>query len=328
MAESGSETWQRRAATIPAVLFGTALLVLASPVLIVALAARDLLRGRSRLPAVRVLGFLIQYAVNDSVEVMLAPALWIRAGFGRTLDSDASLARHKRVLAWSMGLLERRAHDWLGIELVVVGDELTPAPVIVLAQHRSSLDSALPAVLYQPRLGFDLRFVLMRELVFDPAFDLFTRRTGSVFVRRQGGPEEREAIERMARELDSDTVGVIFPEGQTSSDAVRARRLDRLERDDPVRADRLRGLSELLPPKPGGFLAMLEGSPTADVVVLAHSGLEPVARLSDLARRAPLAEPVIVDVRRFERSALPTDTDALVKWLDERWLESDRWMTS
>ena len=43
----------------------------------------------------------LQYGVNDSVELLLAPVYWVLAGFGRRLDSPASIARHQRLQWWS-----------------------------------------------------------------------------------------------------------------------------------------------------------------------------------------------------------------------------------
>jgi hypothetical protein len=192
--ETFRSRWKRRSRTVPLMLAATAGSVLASPVILVVAAAVDLARFRFRLPTVRVALFLLQYAVNDSVEIVLAPLYWVRAGFGTRLDRPASIKRHQRLQAWSIGLLARRAERLLGIRIEI--DEasvaaLGPCPAVVLCRHVSIVDASLPALLYQ-RLGWRTRGVIMAELLADPGFDLIYGRTGSVFIPRDNGPEARE----------------------------------------------------------------------------------------------------------------------------------------
>ena len=54
--------------------------VLASPVIVVVSVVVDLAKRRRRLPTARVFLFLLQYAINDSIEILLAPVYWIVAG--------------------------------------------------------------------------------------------------------------------------------------------------------------------------------------------------------------------------------------------------------
>ena len=48
----------------------------------------------------------------------------------------------------------------------------------------------------------------------------------------------------------------------------------------------------MLPPRPGGVLALLDVLPTADVVVVAHTGLDEFGSFRELARSVPLTEPI------------------------------------
>src|SRR5688572_13576572 len=94
-AESRTTRWNRRARTIPAMLCVTALAVIALPVIVVVAAAADLFRLRSKFPTVRVALFLVQYAINDSIEILLAGPFWVAAGFGRGIRRPASMRRHE-----------------------------------------------------------------------------------------------------------------------------------------------------------------------------------------------------------------------------------------
>ena len=59
----------------------TALGLAATPIILAVSAVADLGRGRRRLPTVRVALFSLQYAINDTVEIVLAPVLWLIAGW-------------------------------------------------------------------------------------------------------------------------------------------------------------------------------------------------------------------------------------------------------
>ena len=81
-AEPAASRWKRRARTIPLMLGVTVVGVLASPAIITVAAVVDLAKRRVRFPRVRVALFLLQYGINDSVEIVLAPVYWVMAGMG------------------------------------------------------------------------------------------------------------------------------------------------------------------------------------------------------------------------------------------------------
>jgi 1-acyl-sn-glycerol-3-phosphate acyltransferase len=305
-------------------LGATVFALVAAPILAPVLVALDLVRGRWRLPMLRVYAFTLQYLVNDSVEIVLAPVYWLWAGLGRRLYSPQSLARHERLMYWSVALLEKRARQLLGLSLEVTGRDLEglkPGPVIVISRHTSVFDSSLPGLLYQ-RIGFRIRGVIMAELLADPGFDLIYGRLGSVFIPRDDGERARAAIETLAQRVDERTAILLFPEGRLFTPSVRDRSLERLAQRDPDRAAALQSLHYLLPPRPGGFTALLERLPEADVVVIDHRGLDGISP-PRLIHRAPLDRTITVTIDRVPRAeidAAPSPTH----WLDDQWLRLDR----
>ena len=306
-------------------LGATAAGVLFAPVLLPAAVAADLVRGRRRLPSARVYLFALHYALNDSAEILLAGPYWLLAGFGRRLDRPASIARHQALQWWSLRTLARSGERLLGVR-VDIDDTgvaaLAPGPVIVLCRHVSIVDASLPALLYQRR-GFHVRGVIMAELLADPGFDLLYGRLGSVFIPRHNGPEARRSVARLGRGLDAATAAAIFPEGRLFRPDALTRALARLATGDPARAERLAGLRHVLPPRPGGVLALLDAAPGADVVVLNHTGLDDHPRFADLARAVPLRVPIKVTARRIARADVPMADDERVAWLDGVWLAVD-----
>jgi len=327
--EPSALRWKRRAVSVPAMLFVTAVAFVFAPLIALGLAVADLALGRVRLPRLRLFGVALQYLFNDSVEILLSPALWILAGFGTRIDSRASQRRHARVQRWSIDVLARRADRLLGLRVEVDGtDALRPAPAIVLSRHVSLADASLPVLLYGPEVGYDARGVIMAEMLADPGFDLLYGRLGSVFINRDRGEEAQRAIRRLGEGLDDRSVAVICPEGRLFRPDALERALARLEDSDPVRAERLSALRHVLPPRPGGVLSLLDGAPTADVVIVAHVGFESVPSIAELSRRAPLGQAIRVAVWRVPRALIPDDPDGRVKWLDGEWMRLDQWVDS
>lgn len=320
--------WKRRAVTIPTVLAATGATLVLLPLLAVAAAVYDLGRLRLRLPTVRALLFVAQYLINDSAEILVAPLYWLWAGFGTTLDSPASIDRHQRVQRWSIDVLARRAERLLGVTVVTDADTdaaLQAGPLIVLCRHVNLLDSSLPSLLLQKR-GFQVRGVVMAEMLADPGFDLLYGRLGSVFIPRDQGSEARQAVSGLGASLSGQAAAVIFPEGRLFRPELLQATLSRLTARDPERARRLASLRHVLPPRPGGVDALLDAAPHADLVVIAHVGLDPYPRFADLCRALPLDHPMRVTAWRHPRSTIPATTIERTAWLDTQWQALDDWV--
>ncbi len=326
--EPFASRWKRRAATIPLMLGITAVGVVASPFILTAAAIVDLAKFRVRLPTVRVVLFLLQYAINDSIEILLAPVYWVLAGLGTRLDQPASMARHERLQRWSVDVMARRAEQLLGLRLDIDAASIAamaPGPVIVLCRHVNVVDASLPALLYQ-RIGFRIRGVIMAELLADPGFDLIYNRTGSVFIPRDNGPEAITIVRQLGHALEPTTAVVIFPEGRLFRPDRLQRAVSRLGLENPDRAARLASLRHVLPPRPGGVLALLDTIP-ADVVVIVHTGLEQFASFAELAKAVPLRAPIEVTAWRVPVDQIPEADLERIAWLDAQWLLVDDCVT-
>jgi 1-acyl-sn-glycerol-3-phosphate acyltransferase len=311
-------------------LFITAAGIVLFPVLVVVAAAADVARRRHRLPTVRLVIFFVQYAINDSAEILLAPVYWILGGFGRRLGHPRSMRRHERLQAWSLEVLARRAEKYLGLRVEIDPESsaaLRPGPVIAMCRHVNLVDASLPTLLYQ-RLGYRTRGVIMAELLADPGFDLIYSRTGSVFIPRDDGPRARELLGKIGDGVDGSSAVVIFPEGRLFREDRLERALTRLNVNESGRAARLAELRHVLPPRLGGVLALLESMPDVDVVVIAHSGLDQFPTFADLARSVPLRDPIRVVAWRVPAADIPSDVLGRTAWLDEQWLRVDAWISA
>ena len=322
--ESLGRRWRRRCLTLPALLLGTVAAVSAAPVLLAVALVVDLFRS-PRLPTVRLVLLALVYLACESAGILASGVLWL----GSIGDPDRRLRWfHALQDEWAAAIFAAGRRIF-GLRVEVEGDDcLRPGPIVLLSRHASMVDTMLPAVHVARRHGMRLRWVLKRELLWDPCLDVVGHVLPNVFVRRGSDDSKREieAVRALARDLGPDEGVLIFPEGTRHSPAVAARARRSLGAADPVRARRLAGLRHVLPPRPGGTLAVLEACPPADVVVLAHAGLEGAARLGDVWRGSLIGRRIRLCFRRVPSRELSTTAVGRRQWLDEQWLALDRWV--
>jgi hypothetical protein len=118
---------------------------------------------------------------------------------------------------------------------------------------------------------------------------------------------------------------LIYPEGTRFTAAKRARALERLAARQPQRLPAARAMTHVLPPHLGGPLALLEGGSRADVLFVAHTGLEGAATLGDIWAGALVGRTVRVRLWRVARAAIPAGRAERTAWLDREWARVDAW---
>ena len=311
---------RRRALTIPA-LFGTALvLTLLAPVWIVGAAVLDAVRLRVRLPTVRLLAFAWCWAWLEVAGVTVAGWLWVT---GHRSDRT----RHYALQRWWVGRLIGALRVTTGVGIRTLdGAALAPGPVVLLSRHASLADSVVSAWVATEMANLNPHYVLKRELLLDPCLDVVGSRLPNHFLDRDAtdSAAELDALRRMSTGLATDAVAIIFPEGTRAAPAKRARALEKIAARDPKRAQRLSRLQHLIPPRPAGSAALLEGCPDADVCLAWHVGFDGLDTfggiLRYLARRPRRIE---FHVERIPRAQVP-EGEAFTVWLDEQWLRLDQ----
>lgn len=256
--------------------------------------------------------------------------VWLLAGGPRARDSAARRRRTFQLQAsWAAGHVSGACRI-CRVRLDVEGDELIGSgPMIVLSRHASVLDNGLPAILVSRPHGVDLRYVLKSELEALPTLDIGARWVPTCFVRRGADNRDREIerIRALASHLDGERDGVlIFPEGTRFTRAKLALLQAAAEAKGPEHAERVAGLRHLLPAQTGGPIALMAEAPHAAVVVCGHVGLDEFHDLREIWSGNLLGKRVRVRFWRHERDELPTEPDALVEWLAERWQELDDWV--
>lgn len=322
-------TGARRSVTLPLYLVGAA----ATPFLLATLPLAGLfdLARRTDWATTRAILFVAFYFVCEAVGLVAAALLWCYYKLNPAMTRDDYLAANFRLqCAWARAL-------FAGVERIfrvateVSGDAAVAAggPILVFARHASTGDTLLPAVLISARHGVVLRYVLKKELLWDPCLDVVGQRLRNYFVDRGSADSGRE-IEEVARLSDQlgEREGVlIFPEGTRFSAAKRERALRDLEtRGEGGLLEKARSMHHVLPPKLGGPIALLQRNLRADLVLLAHTGFEGVERMTDLVDGSLIGRVIKVRFWRFSRGDIPTDPQALRLWLFDAWKSVDEWI--
>ncbi len=143
----------------------------------------------------------------------------------------------------------------------------------------------------------------------------------------KAGEDLESQIKALATGLDENDAFVIFPEGGNFTAARRQRAIDRLRKLGLDRmADRAEEMTNVLAPRPGGFIAALDAAPEADVVLVAHTGLDHLLTVGDLWRELPMDKQIVMRWETVPREEIPEDREARIEWLFDRWAEIDAWI--
>lgn len=317
--ESLGSRVRRRIVTVPALFAGATVLTLGIPVWLPVAVLADLLTGRRRLPVTRLLTFGVCWTWIEVGGVLRAFGTF---AIGRATDAPTQY----RLMDWWARTMMVALQRVAGFGGEIVGlDALRGGNAVVLCRHASLADSLLSAWAIRCHADVWPRYVLKRELLSDPCLDIVGLRIPNHFLDREAvdGGAELAALRDLSSGVGPGSVAVIFPEGTRSNDAKRARALERIAEREPDRAERLAPLRRLLPPRPAGTTALVEGAPDADVVLAWHTGFDGLDTFGGVIRKlARPLPPVRFVARRVPRSEVPAG-DAFAVWLDEQWLRMD-----
>lgn len=92
--------------------------------------------------------------------------------------------------------------------------------------------------------------------------------------------------------------------------------------------ERAEHLTNVLPPRPGGVLEALERAPEADVIVVAHVGLEGYSSVAQILSRLPMQHSVRMAWCHIPRADIPQGREERTDWLYEWWERVDTWVDS
>jgi len=323
----------RRLVTVPLALAGLPVLVATLPVWIVTgVLTAPFLPGRWR--ALRLLWFGVVWFACEWAALATLAWLWLRSGFGRHLGEPRWQDAHYRLLRWMLDRVYLTARRVFRLRVVGTGEPLPrDVPLLVLCRHAGPGDSVLLVRTLMSLGRLRPRIVLKDALQLDPTVDVLLNRLPNRFItpRPAVADDVEAAIGELAAGAGPGDALIIFPEGGNFTEHRRSRAIERLRgmghADEAAKAERMRNL---MAPKPGGTLAAMAAAPDADVLLVAHEGLEDLSRVADLWRGLPMDDVVEARWWHVPSAELPraADRDAQVDWLFDWWGKLDGWVAA
>ncbi|OIJ86069.1 hypothetical protein BIV25_41980 [Streptomyces sp. MUSC 14] len=280
---------------------------------------------------VRITSFALFYLLVDLAGLMAAAILWARQLPDKQNREERRAADAFAVLERLLRLLRRAAERVFRLQVEVrppppgeTGHAVVP--VLVFVRHAGVGDSFLLLQILLSQAGLRPHTVLKRTLRADPALDVLMGRVPHCFLPPLDGRAE-DAIGDLAAQLTPGDALVIFPEGGNFTPRRRQRAIASLRRRGlPRRASRAEQMRHVLPPLDAGALAAIAAAPAADVVFVAHTGLDVVHSARTVWSRLPLRDGVRTRWWRIPASRVPLGDDARSEWLLTQWARVDHWI--
>lgn len=304
--------------TITAYFIGWVLVTLLAPVWLPALVVVGLFRKRSFI-LLRMCLFLWSYLTIELMGLTAAAAICLVTPRNIAKRQDGFFALE---CWWGNSIFSALARV-LSLSVKVEGqDVVLPGHVLVFIRHATIIDTALPVVCLSNAKGLRLRYVFKRELLIDPCIDVAGHQSPNYFIDRAGDPhDELEGIRHLTENLGEEGV-LLYPEGTRFTERKKQIALERLARTHPDLVPIAESFRHCLPPKPGGALTLMDAAPEADILIVAHRGLEGLAEVSDLLSGNVVGKGVEVQIWRIPASDIPRGEERQ-RWLFDWWKRVD-----
>ena len=318
-----------------------AVLVLSPLILLVSALAIRWLPGRWR--GLRLMWFLLVYLMRESAGLVALFVLWVVSGFGWRLSSDHMQRAHVVLAGWYLRGVVGSARKVLGLRIVTeqIPDHLVVSdpfrsdsgagnrPVLVFSRHAGAGDSFVLVDLLINTYGRRPLIVMKDLLQLDPCVDVVLNRLPSRFIQTDPPPGGGviESIADLASGLGSDGALILFPEGGNFTQRRRTHAIERLHGQGLEHlVPHAEALVHVLPPRPGGAFAAIDAARDADVLFVAHTGLEQLSSPRDLWRGLPMRSEVRMTWWSVPAAEVPVDPAARTIWLYDWWDTIDQWI--
>ena len=158
---------RRRLITIPGYAIGWALWLAASPVWLPLAAIVDVVR-RSQGIVLRIAALVTVYLTCELLGIIASGGLWTWRLI-RPVDDERWTDLHFRLETWWGATLFQAVVRLFGLRLEIENDaDLGRGPYLLLLRHSSTADTLLASALVSRPHALRLRYVLKRELLWDP----------------------------------------------------------------------------------------------------------------------------------------------------------------
>ena len=315
-------------------LIAFTLITVLLPVLLLAALVVDLAlritRGKPMV-GIRLVAFLWCFLATEVWAMVVLLVIWIGGGG----PAGKGGQRRRRGIYW---LRPRWARSHLGtiralfgITLEIEGAEAAlPGRFIVMIRHASIIDNMIPDVLVAGPNGLGIRYVVKRELEAIPVIDIGGRWLPTQFLERVSKDPEAEiaTMGRLTEDVGPAEAVLIYPEGTRATQKKIARAKEIVRERQPDVAPLAETMVNLLPPRLGGPLELLEKGEGMDVLFVAHAGFDGYEYISDIWAGGLVGATVRVKMWRIPAAEIPSDERGRIEWLYEQWQEMDRWVTA
>lgn len=272
----------------------------------------------------RLLTFFWAFLAIEMIGLALAGAIYAITPGRERKRQDLFFALE----CWWGSALFRCISTCLSLTTSVTGQEhILPGPVLVFIRHASIIDTAIPVCFISKAKGLRLRYVFKRELLVDPCIDVAGHASPNYFIDRGGSvTEELAGIRALTTDLGDEGV-LLYPEGTRFSERKKRIAVKQLARTHPELVPLAESFEHCLPPKAGGALTLLEGAPHADVLIVAHRGLEGLAEVNDLLSGSVVGAHIEVQIWRVPAQQIPAGS-LRRRWLFDWWKRVDEFVGS
>ena len=324
--------WLRRLVLGPALIALTVVAVTGLPVLLlVGVALSTVLPGRWR--PLRLIWMALLYLLLETVALVVLLGLWVASGFGWRIRSPRFQRAHYVLVEWFLQILFWECRRVLHVRVAVEGPpprSYDGRPLLILSRHAGPGDSFLVVHALVNWYGREPRIVLKDTLQWDPAIDVVLNRLPNRFIRPRPGAAAEQVtrlVGSLSADLDDNDAFVIFPEGGNFTEHRRKRAIERLRRkghiDEAEKAERLR---HVMAPRPGGVLEALTTAHGADVVFVAHTGVEHMTTVLDVWRELPMDREIQMRWWIVPAAEVPAGEEERIDWLFDWWARIDDWV--
>lgn len=290
----------------------------------------DLIR-KSKMVGVRLLCFGWIF-LGSELFALLTVGQYIRFRYQRIGPQRYAEANYALQRWWS-NLLFRAMTRLFSLQFEVSGqDVLSSGPYLLFMRHASIIDTLFPSFFAANPYKMHIRYIMKSELRFDPALDLMGVRIPNYFLNRRSRDTAAELanIRALATGIGERDGVVIWPEGTRYTTSKWQYALAQMKERGvaPDIIQKAASMTHVMPPRPAGSLALLEGAPAADVVFCAHVGLDGLSTVNDVFSGDLVGKKVQVKFWRVPRSQVPQDRHAQTLWLMEQWQAVDQYVAT
>ena len=307
---------RRRLISIPAVVLAFLAVAASLPATVPLCAIAALFPGSRG--ALRSLCFLTSYLAFEVMGLAACAWLWIQRRLGWR-DHASFIAGNYSLQRWWASGIKNSAARLFRVTFDIDGSDQLPGPAILVARHASIADTVLPITLYAAPHDVRLRYVLKRELLWDPCLDIVGNRLPNVFIERgTGDPQQAALVVALIQNLEPNGGVLIYPEGTRHTPAKREVQLARHQHDSE-RLQQLERWPDLLPPRMGGVRGLFTNNPGLDALFCAHVGFEGSTDVRSLISGAWMDTRVQVEFWRVPFADLPTEPDDVQPFMFSQW---------